>query len=98
MRILPILALLLLPFTILAEDWSRFREPNGSGVSPDAGFPTEFSKAVRRTTVRPRKTSPVLSRRLILLTASENGKSLPHCFDRTTGTLHWTLTLNRPHH
>ena len=38
--------LLLLPLlfasTLRAEDWSRFRGPNGSGISKDTGFPTEF--------------------------------------------------------
>ena len=24
------------------EDWSRFRGPNGTGIVPDAGYPTEF--------------------------------------------------------
>ena len=96
MRILPILALLLLPFTILAEDWSRFRGPNGSGVSPDAGFPTEFSKAVWRTSVRPGKSSPVLSRRHIFLTAFENGKLFTQCFDRVTGKLLWERSVDRP--
>src|SRR5260370_36303689 len=96
MGILPIRALLLLPLTSLAEDWSRFRGPNGSGVSPDAGFPTEFSKAVWRTSVRPGKSSPVLSRRHIFLTAFENGKLFTQCFDRVTRKLLWERSVDRP--
>jgi hypothetical protein len=33
---------LLLASALHAEDWSRFRGPNGSGISNDTGFPTEF--------------------------------------------------------
>ena len=40
---------LLLPFFLLclgaiAQEWSRFRGPKGSGVSASSGFPTEFNK------------------------------------------------------
>jgi len=75
-----------------AEEWTRFRGPNGSGVSNDTGFPSEFGKEKNllwRTPVRSGKSSPVLTRLHIFLTAFENGKLFTQCFDRETGKLLW---------
>jgi outer membrane protein assembly factor BamB len=75
-----------------AEDWSRFRGPNGAGVVPDAGYPTEFGPARNlkwRSAVRPGKSSPVLSRRHVFLTAFDQGALYTQCFDRETGRLVW---------
>src|SRR5437660_1273448 len=87
-----LLALLVLSSAASAEDWTRFRGPNGSGVSKDTGFPIEFGKdknAIWRTPVRPGKSSPVLTDRRIFLTGFENGKLYTQCFDRKTGKLLW---------
>src|SRR2546428_3457437 len=92
-------ALFFLPSTGRAEDWSRFRGPNGSGVSKDTGFPTEFGRdqnVIWRTPVRPGKSSPVLTNRLIFLTAFESGKLFTQCFDRKTGKLLWERAEDRP--
>ena len=59
-----------------AQDWSRFRGPNGSGIAVDTGYPVEFSPTrhlLWRSAVRPGKSSPVLSRRHIFLTAFDGG-------------------------
>jgi len=74
------------------QDWSRFRGPNGSGMAADAGYPTEFGpdrNLVWRASVRPGKSSPVLSRRHIFLTAYDGGTLYTQCFDRETGRLVW---------
>jgi outer membrane protein assembly factor BamB len=94
---------LLFAFFLLAlianpQEWTRFRGPNGSGISNDAGFPTEFNRGknlVWRTPVRPGKSSPVLSRRHVFLTAYENGKLFTQCFDRETGKLLWERSMDR---
>src|SRR5580692_9162664 len=81
-----------------AEDWTRFRGPNGSGVSNDTGFPTEFGKGknvVWRTPVRPGKSSPILTSRHIFLTAFEDGKLFTQCFDRGNGKLLWERSVDR---
>ncbi len=81
-----------------AQDWTRFRGPNGSGVSTAAGFPTEFNKSknlVWRTPVRTGKSSPVLTRRHIFLTALEKDKLFTQCFDRSTGKLLWERSVDR---
>ncbi len=69
-----------------------FRGPNGAGVVPDAGYPTEFGPARNlkwRAAVRPGKSSPVLSRRHVFLTAFDQGALYTQCFDRKTGRLVW---------
>jgi outer membrane protein assembly factor BamB len=93
-----LLALFLLAWTAAAQEWSRFRGPNGSGVSADTDFPTEFSKSknlVWRTPVRPGRSSPVLTRRHVFLTAHEKGKLFTQCFDRKTGKLLWERSVDR---
>jgi outer membrane protein assembly factor BamB len=90
--------LLLVASIVGAEDWDRFRGPNGSGVSASTGFPTEFGKQKNllwRTPVRQGKSSPVLTRRHIFLTGFEDGKLYMQCFDRETGTLLWERAVNR---
>jgi outer membrane protein assembly factor BamB len=81
-----------------AEEWTRFRGPNGSGVAKDAGYPVEFSRSknlVWRTPVRPGKSSPVLTQRHIFLTGFGDGKLFTQCFDRETGKLLWERSENR---
>ncbi len=91
--------LVLIGFAARAEEWTRFRGPNGSGVSRDTGFPAEFSKTTNvrwRTPVRPGKSSPVLTRRHIFLTALDEGKLFTQCFDRESGSLLWERSVPRP--
>ena len=93
-------ALLFLSFQTLAEDWTRFRGPNGSGVSKDKGFPVEFGKGknvIWRTAVRAGKSSPVLTERHIFLTGFEKEKLYTQCFDRETGKLVWERVEKRAH-
>ena len=75
-----------------AQEWSRFRGPNGTGIVPDAGYPTEFGPDRNlkwRSAVRPGKSSPVLSRSHLFLTAFDAGALYTQCFDRETGKLVW---------
>lgn len=75
-----------------AQDWSRFRGPNGTGIVPDAGYPTEFGPDRNlkwRSAVRPGKSSPVLSARHVFLTAYDEDRLYTQCFDRATGRLVW---------
>jgi outer membrane protein assembly factor BamB len=81
-----------------AEEWDRFRGPNGSGVSATTGFPTEFGKSQNmrwRALVRPGKSSPILTRDHIFLTAYEDGKLYTQCFNRATGKLLWERSVVR---
>ncbi len=85
--------------TTCAEEWNRFRGPNGSGVSTQTGFPAELAREknlVWRTPVRPGKSSPVLTRRHVFVTGFENGKLFTQCLDRETGRLLWERLEERP--
>ena len=95
------LRLLLFAFSLaaLAEEWTRFRGPNGSGVSGDSGYPVEFSRGKNmlwRTPVRPGKSSPVLTRDRIYLTAAEGRKLYTLCHDRKSGGLLWERAIEQP--
>ena len=82
-----------------AEEWTRFRGPNGSGVSRDTGFPVEFGKDKNlawRTPVRPGKSSPVLTSTRVFLTGAEQGKLFTQCFDRQSGKLVWERSEEQP--
>ena len=68
--------LLTAPIVRLAgtDDWSRFRGPNGTGISSSTGLPTEFGpekNVVWKTAVPPGHSSPVLTATQIFLTAYE---------------------------
>lgn len=89
------LAIALCLVSASAEDWTRFRGPNGSGVSTGTGFPVEFDKTKNilwRTPVRSGKSSPVLTDRRVFLTGFEREKLFTQCFDRQTGKLLWERT------
>ena len=97
-EVLPI-ALAVLLTSADAEDWTRFRGPNGSGVSNDTGFPIQFDReknVVWRAPVRRGKSSPVLTHLFVFLTAFEKEKLFTLCFDRRTGKLVWERALDRP--
>lgn len=91
---MPVLWLLILLVSALlpAEEWSRFRGPNGTGISTETGFPTEFGpekNLIWRSPVRPGKSSPVLTKAALFLTGFADNKLYTQCFDRKTGALLW---------
>lgn len=92
------LGLALTTTTAQAEEWTRFRGPNGSGIAQGGGYPTEFGpdkNVVWKVAVRPGKSSPVLTERHIFITAFDEGKLYTQCFDRRTGKLVWERALER---
>ncbi|BDC48804.1 hypothetical protein F183_A11200 [Bryobacterales bacterium F-183] len=78
---------------LAADDWSRFRGPNGSGIATgNSSYPIEFARdrnMLWRTPVRPGKSSPVLTDRHLFLTAFDDQTLYTQCFDRATGKLLW---------
>jgi len=83
------------------DEWSRFRGPNGTGVSATTGLPTEFGpeqNVVWKTPLPPGHSSPVLTATRIFLTAHTAEKEtyrlfVPAC-DRT-GVAHRRHSLVR---
>jgi hypothetical protein len=88
----------LIPLALAAADWTQFRGPNGSGVSPSKGLPEHFGpqkNILWRTALPPGHSSPVFSVDHIFVTAF-GGKSLfTICLDRDTGKVLWRREARR---
>lgn len=83
-----------------ASDWSRFRGPNGTGVSPDSGLPAEMdrNKNVIWSTKIPRgNSSPIISQGRIVFTGHEGDDRMVLCYDAATGAVRWRKTVRRKH-
>ena len=84
-----------------ADDWSRFRGPNGSGVDPtSASLPTEFGPSknnVWKTPVPFGRSSPVLFGVHLYLTASEGNQLITFCFNAADGKLLWRRETAKVH-
>ena len=85
-----------------AENWTRFRGPNGNGTSTATNLPTEFGpeKNVHwKTPLPPGHSSPVLTDTHIFLTAhgaeKENYKLFVIALDRKTGKELWRREMPR---
>jgi outer membrane protein assembly factor BamB len=93
------LLMVVLTFTnALADEWSQFRGPNGTGVSATKGLPTEFGpqkNVLWKTELPPGHSSPVLTRDRIFVTAHNNQKLLVICLDRQTGKILWQREVPR---
>jgi outer membrane protein assembly factor BamB len=87
-------AALLPSSTVLAADpdWSRFRGPNGSGVSAAENVPTEFGPSKNllwRLPLPPGHSSPMLIGDRIYLTAYRGDTLVTIAIDRVTGRQLW---------
>jgi outer membrane protein assembly factor BamB len=85
-----------------AADWSRFRGPNGSGVSDAKNLPVEIgpdTNVVWKTPLPPGHSSPVLTDTRIFITAHTPDKDayklLVLCLDRKTGRIEWQREVPR---
>ncbi len=94
-------SILCLPAVAHAQ-WTRFRGPNGTGVSSAANLPAEFGPdkaVVWKTGVPPGHSSPVLTSTRIFLTAHTNEKDayklLVICLDRKSGAILWQREVPR---
>jgi outer membrane protein assembly factor BamB len=81
-----------------ASDWTRFRGPNGSGVSTDRGLPTEISP--NRNVLWKGKTpkgnsSPVVLQGRLWITGHEGDERLVLCYDAATGALLWRKAVTK---
>jgi outer membrane protein assembly factor BamB len=89
-------------FSLAGEEWSRFRGPNGTGVSTATNLPTEFGpdkNVVWKTSLPEGHSSPVLARNRIFVTAFSGDKKAPKLFvialDRKTGKELWRREIPR---
>lgn len=84
------------------DDWSRFRGPNGTGVSTATNLPTEFGpdkSALWKTSLPEGHSSPVLTRNRIYITAcagdKKSGKLFVIALDRKSGKELWRREIPR---
>src|SRR5438093_11148109 len=95
MRALAIGFLLSLTLSVDAPDpegWSRFRGPNGSGISTSRRLPTEFgpsTNVVWKTELPFGHSSPALTHDRIFLTAARGQRLVTICLDRRSGRIIW---------
>jgi len=83
---------LLLAVAVPAADWTQFRGPNGSGVSPSKNVPDRFDSQhnfLWRTPLPAGHSSPVFTEDRIFVTAFEAKTLLTICLDRSTGKIAW---------
>jgi len=75
-----------------ADEWSRFRGPNGTGVAEVSGLPTEFGptqNVIWKTDLPQGYSSPIVSGDRIYLTGFRDGTLLSLAIDRATGRVLW---------
>jgi outer membrane protein assembly factor BamB len=94
----------LIPFLLVtashswADDWTRFRGPNGSGISSETGIPSEFGpekNVVWKTPLPDGLSSPVFSPESIFITGFEGDKLYTIAMDRKTGRVRWRREIVR---
>lgn len=81
-----------------AADWTQFRGPNGTGISPATNVPVEFGPAKHltwSTEVPAGKSSPVFTADRIFLTGHDGDKLLTFAIDRRTGRMLWRHEVSR---
>jgi outer membrane protein assembly factor BamB len=89
---LPPLVLLLAATAAAADDWPRFRGPNGTGHLETGGLPADLSatrNVVWKTALPPGYSSPVVSGDRIFVTAFEGETLLTIALDRVSGKEVW---------
>ncbi|MFN3651078.1 MAG: PQQ-binding-like beta-propeller repeat protein [Armatimonadota bacterium] len=84
-----------------AQEWTRFRGPNGSGISKATTVPVQFTPADYNWKVKLPgigHSSPVLwGKKLFLASAEqETGTRHLHCLDAATGKIAWTYSQPYP--
>ena len=75
-----------------AEEWSRFRGPNGSGVASASSVPLRFGPGenlIWRVPLPPGHSSPVLTEDSVFLTAARGETLLTLRLDRSDGRILW---------
>lgn len=85
-------------FAAVAEDWPRFRGPQGSGLSQAARIPVEFGPEKNlswKVDVAPGHSSPVVCGNQLYLTSFDKDLLRTHALDAQTGKTLWVADLPR---
>ena len=89
-----------LPQGISAQDWPRFRGPNGTGVSETTGLPLKFGPDKNlswRREIPFGRSSPIVTKDRVFLTAIEGDKLITLSLARMTGRIVWRREIIRSH-
>ena len=81
-----------------ADDWPRFRGPNGSGISDSTELPVEFGpqkNLLWKVKVPFGRSSPIVTGDRVFLTASEGNNLITMCLERNTGRIMWQRKIVR---
>ena len=81
-----------------ANDWPRFRGPNGTGVADGKPLPGRFGpdeQLIWRAALPPGHSSPVLSRDRVFVTAADDDALLTIALDRLSGRVVWENRVMR---
>lgn len=86
-----------------AQEWTRFRGPNGTGTSHAKGIPVKWTERDFRWRVpvpgRSHSQPVIWGDRLFVSSATENSRERTlHCLDKNTGSTLWTKTYELPTH
>jgi len=82
-----------------AQEWARFRGPNGAGIGETTGLPVEFGPArnvIWKTALPTGYSSPVIAKDRIFVTAVRDGRLLTIGLSRTDGRILWEREAPRP--
>jgi outer membrane protein assembly factor BamB len=81
-----------------ATDWTRYRGPNGTGISPDRGVPTEIGpdkNLLWKAQIPKGNSSPIVWNGRVYLTAQEGDDRILLAFDATTGREIWRKAVRK---
>jgi len=97
-RLLPSFVAVLAPAVVPAQEWSRFRGPNGSGTVEAGALPASFGPEENlrwRTPVAAGQSSPVLGEDAVFLTGADEAGLVVACLERESGKPRWERRLER---
>jgi len=81
-----------------AQEWPRFRGPNGSGVAAESELPTSFGPEENvgwRSDVPFGSSSPVLTETTVVVTGADKDNLYVMALDRESGEEAWTHVIER---
>jgi outer membrane protein assembly factor BamB len=93
-----LILLIFAAFILQAEDWPRFRGPNGTGISGSTGLPVEFDAGKNmawRSDVPFGKSSPIIGGSCLFITASQGEKLITMCISPADGKTKWRREIVR---
>ncbi|MBK9385904.1 MAG: PQQ-binding-like beta-propeller repeat protein [Planctomycetes bacterium] len=80
-----------------AQDWPRFRGPNGAGCAAAQSLPSTFDTASEawREELAPSQSSPIVVGELVIACTTAEKELAIHAFDARTGAPRWKHALER---